>query len=92
MSGIYDATINFELENRVRNVIGTVTAATLKLKSYGFSDEAVYEIIPIVMGVEIKADQRKIDQIEEILECVHGLADTEEDFAQKVRDILSRKG
>ena len=49
MSGIYDATIYFEFENRVRNIIGTVTAATLKLKSYGFSDEAVYEIIPIVM-------------------------------------------
>ena len=92
MSSVYNATINFELENNVRNVIGTVTAATLKLKNYGFSDEAVYEIIPVLMGVEIKADQRKIDQIEEILECIHGLADTEEEFAQKVIDILSGKG
>ena len=92
MSGIYNATINMDSENRIRNVIGTVTAATLKLKSYGFSDEAVYEIILILMGVEIKADQRKIDQIEEILECIHELADTEEQFAEKLMDILSGKG
>ena len=92
MSSVYNATNYMDSENAMRNIVGTVTAATLKLKSYGFSDEAVYEIIPIVMGVEIKADQRKIDQIEEILECVHDLADTEEEFAQKVRDILSGKG
>ena len=92
MSGIYNATINMDSENAMRNIVGTVTAATLKLKSYGFSDEAVYEIIPILMGVEIKADQRKINQIEEILECIHGLADTEEEFVEKLIDILSGKG
>ena len=92
MSGIYNATINMDSENAMRNIVGIVTAATLKLKSYGFSDEAVYEIIPILMGVEIKADQRKINQIEEILECIHGLADTEEEFVEKLIDILSGKG
>ena len=92
MSSVYNATINMDSENAMRNIVGTVTAATLKLKSYGFSDEAVYEIIPILMRVEIKADQRKINQIEEILECIHELADTEDEFAEKLMDILSGKG
>lgn len=92
MSGIYDAQISLETEERMRNVIGMSVAAAMKLKDYGYNDEAIYEIIQVLFGAEVKADQRKIDQIEEILECVHGLADTEEDFAQKVRDILSGKG
>ena len=90
--GIYNATINMNSEDAVRTVVGTVAAAAMKLKNYGYSDEAVYEIIPLVVGVEIKADQQKIDQIEEILECIHGLADTEEEFLQKLMDILGGKG
>ena len=90
--GIYNATINMNSEDAVRTVVGTVAAAAMKLKNYGYSDEAVYEIIPLVVGVEIKADQQKIDQIEEILECIHGLADTEEEFLQKLMDILGGQG
>ena len=89
--GIYNATINMNSEDAVRTVVGTVAAAAMKLKNYGYSDEAVYEIIPLVVGVEIKADQQKIDQIELILEAIHQLDAEEGMFIRNLKDIMRGK-
>jgi hemoglobin-like flavoprotein len=89
--GIYNASINMNEENSVRTVLGAVAAATMKIKNYGYSDEAVYEIVPLVVGVEIKADQERIDHVEHILEAIHQLDESEEMFIRNLKDIMRGK-
>ena len=89
--GIYNASINMNEENSVRTVLGAVAAATMKLKNYGYSDEAVYEIVPRVVGEEIKADKERIDQVEHILEVIHQLDESEEMFIRNLKDIMRGK-
>lgn len=90
MSGIYDAQISLETEERMRNVIGMSVAAAMKLKDYGYDDEAIYEIIQVLFGVEVKADQSKIDSIGKILDYIHhnGNIENADQLLYKLRSII----
>ena len=90
MSGIYDAQISLETEERMRNVIGMSVAAAMKLKDYGYNDEAIYEIIQVLFGVEVKADQEKIDSIGKILDFIHhnGNIENADQLLDKLRSII----
>ena len=41
MSSVYYASIDRDREDSMRNVMGSVAAAALMLKNYGYSDEAI---------------------------------------------------
>ena len=90
MSGIYDAQINLETEERMRNVIGMSVAAAMKLKDYGYNDEAIYEIIQVLFGMEVKADQEKIDSINTIMDVIHKQSNIEnaDQLLDKLRSII----
>ena len=90
MSVIYNAQISLETEERLRNVIGMSVAAAMKLKDYGYNDEAIYEIIQVLFGAEAKADQDKIDSIGKILDYIHhnGNIENADQLLDKLRSII----
>ena len=90
MSGIYNAQISLETEERLRNVIGMSVAVAMKLKDYGYNDEAIYEIIQVLFGVEVKADQSKIDSINTIMDVIHKQSNIEnaDQLLDKLRSII----
>ena len=90
MSGIYNASINMDKNDTVRNTIGMVAAAAMKLKNCGYTDEAVYTIIPILFGIDMKADQKKIDDVDHIIEAIYNPDDTEDAdlFLEDLRSLF----
>ena len=90
MGSVYYASIDRDREDSMRNVMGSVAAAVLMLKNYGYSDEAIYEIIPMLVGVEIRADQAMVDKLEKIIVSIHGLEGSEEGFIRYLRDMKKR--
>ncbi|MCR5049285.1 MAG: hypothetical protein K6A37_10065 [Saccharofermentans sp.] len=65
-------------------------AAAMKLKDYGYEDEAIYEIIQVLFGVEVKADQNKIDSINTIMDVIHKQSNIEnaDQLLDKLRSII----
>ena len=88
MSNIYNATVDLEAEEKVRNLIGTVVAATLKLKNYGYSDETVYEVVPLIVGKEINGDPEMIERLMDILEGIYSLDSEEGKYIRRLKRIM----
>ena len=88
MSNIYNATVDLEAEEKVRNLIGTVVAATLKLKNYGYSDETVYEVVPLIVGKDINGNPEMIERLMDILEGIYSLDSEEEKYIRRLKRIM----
>ena len=88
MSNIYNATVDLEAEEKVRNLIGSVVAATLKLKNYGYSDETAYEVVPLIVGKEIKGNPEMIERLMDILEGIYALDSEEEKYIRCLKRIM----
>ena len=88
MSNIYNATVDLEAEEKVRNLIGSVVAATLKLKNYGYSDETVYEVVPLIVGKGINGNPEMIERLMDILEGIYSLDSEEEKYIRRLKRIM----
>ena len=88
MSNIYNATVDLEAEEKVRNLIGTVVAATLKLKNYGYSDETVYKVVPLIVGKDINGNPEMIERLMDILESIYSLDSEEEKYIRRLKRIM----
>ena len=90
MSGIYNANICMGYDDDMRNVVGIMVAATLRLKNFGYTDEAVYTILPMLMGVDVIPDPGKTDDLDKIMDSMHKPDDSEdaEIFIQNLKDTL----
>ena len=88
MSSFYDASVELEAEENLRNYIGSVVAATMKLKNYGYSDETVYEVVPLVIGKDISDNPEMTERLMDILEAIHDLDSEEEKFIQRLKKIM----
>lgn len=88
MSNIYNATVDLEAEEKVRNLIGTVVAATLKLKNYGYSDETVYKVVPLIVGKDINGNPEMIERLMDILEGIYSLDSEEEKYIRRLKRIM----
>lgn len=87
MGNVYDASIEFGNEEHINFVLATVAAVSMKLKNYGYSDEAVYEVLPIITGIDLEPVPEKTDKAEAILEAVHELDADEEGFIRRLKKI-----
>lgn len=88
MSNIYNATVDLEAEEKVRNLIGSVVAATLKLKNYGYSDETVYKVVPLIVGKDINGNPEMIERLMDILEGIYSLDSEEEKYIRRLKRIM----
>ena len=88
MSNIYNATVDLEAEEKVRNLIGSVVAATLKLKNYGYSDETVYKVVPLIVGKDINGNPEMIERLMDILEGIYLLDSEEGKYIRRLKRIM----